>query len=95
MPLDQGDDALGFVISMNMHRRHLSTSQRAVIAAELSGPLGENHGGDRKSDQRANLPLDRPAAAALLKVSERSVKAAAALIERNPDLAEAIKTDAV
>ena len=31
-----GDDPIGFVISMNMKRRHLTVSQRAAIASELA-----------------------------------------------------------
>ena len=49
------DDAiLRFVISKNLHRRHLDTSQRAMIAADLAN---HRHGGDRRSDQAATLPL--------------------------------------
>lgn len=32
----QGDDALGFVVSSNLHRRHLNESQRAMIASRLA-----------------------------------------------------------
>lgn len=92
-----GDDPLGFVISHNLHRRHLSESQRAAVAAKLAN-MG--HGGDRKSDQGANLPLDRgeqPApvtvaqAAELLNVSERSVKSARKVQEQGtPELIAAV-----
>jgi N6-adenosine-specific RNA methylase IME4 len=65
-----------FVVSLNLHRRHLSESQRAMVAAKLTGFA---HGGDRKSDQVANLQFDsltQTAAADLLNVSPRSVAAA-------------------
>ena len=32
----EGDDALGFVVSKNLRRRHLNESQRAAIAAEIA-----------------------------------------------------------
>lgn len=35
-----GDDALGYVLSLNLYRRQLTIAQRALIAAELSSYAG-------------------------------------------------------
>lgn len=48
-------DPLSWVISKNLKRRHLDEGQRAMVAAKLAN-LG--HGGTRRGDQAANLPLD-------------------------------------
>lgn len=78
---------------MNLHRRHLTESQRAMAAAKIATAT---HGGDRKSDQAANLPLDIPhvsqaKAAELLNVSERTVRAAKAVqANGTPELIEAV-----
>lgn len=80
-----GDDALAYVISKNLHRRHLSTSQRAIIAAELE------HGKHGRQVKGSNDLLNRADAAKLLNVSPASVKRAAALIEVAPEAAEEIK----
>lgn len=54
-----GLDPVAYVLTKNLLRRHLSTGQRAAIVA-LAADWGkaEKHGGDRKSDQGATLPLD-------------------------------------
>lgn len=68
----EGNDPVGFVMSMNLHRRHLNPSQRAAIALKL---VGTTWGGDRRSDQAVNMPLvSQEAAAKALDVSERSVR---------------------
>jgi hypothetical protein len=76
----EGNEAAAFVVSLNLHRRHLSESQRAAVAAKLANLA---HGGNRKSDQAANLPVGsvtQAKAAEMLNVSERSVRAAAKVI---------------
>jgi N6-adenosine-specific RNA methylase IME4 len=72
----EGDDPVGFVVSLNLRRRHLSESQRAMVAANIANMA---HGGDRKSEnQTANLRVDisQEQAATMLNVSDRSVSSA-------------------
>jgi hypothetical protein len=86
-----GDDPLGYVVSLNLKRRHLSETQRAMIAAKIETL---KHGGDRKSDQDANLHLDisRDDAARIMKVSPRRVAGAAQVIEHGaPELIAAVE----
>lgn len=74
-----GTSPLAFVISLNIHRRHLSESQRSMAAAKIATIT---HGGDRRSDQAANLPTVTQAfAAKALNVSERSVRSARKIID--------------
>jgi DNA-binding transcriptional regulator YdaS (Cro superfamily) len=88
--------ALAFVISTNLHRRHLTESQRASIAARLANM---RQGGDRRSDQSPNLDFE-PAplahvtlasAASLLNVSRASVATARKVQEYGaPELVAAV-----
>ncbi|HVC98683.1 MAG TPA: hypothetical protein VND64_33770 [Pirellulales bacterium] len=80
VPWEGKGDPVAFVVSMNLHRRHLNESQRADIAAKLTTLA---RGGDRRSDQSANLRFENDKhdvsveqAAELLNVSERSVDSA-------------------
>jgi hypothetical protein len=87
---------ISFVVSLNLHRRHLDTSQRAMVAARIATL---SHGGDRKSDQAANLPLDsrtQAEAADLVNVSERSVRTAREVIDTGtPELVRAVETGSI
>lgn len=67
----QGTDALSFVISKNLSRRHLDESQRAMISARIAN-LGPGH-------SKKNSPIgavSQPESAIKLNVSERSVQRA-------------------
>jgi hypothetical protein len=83
----EGDDALGFVVSKNLHRRHLNESQRAKIAADIANmPQGF------RSDQpSANLQkvISIPEVAEMMNVSPRSVATAKTIVD--PDLTAAVR----
>jgi ParB-like chromosome segregation protein Spo0J len=80
------DEARAYVVSLNMVRRHLTTSQRAAIAADLATL---SRGGDRSKPQNCGLPTKT--AAEQLKVSKRSVETAKAIKKADPALAEEVK----
>jgi phage N-6-adenine-methyltransferase len=80
-----GDDPAGFVVSLNLHRRHLDEAQRGMVAARLANM---KVGGDRVSDHSANLlngRISQSDAAELLNVSTRTVTAAANVINKAPE----------
>ena len=82
-----GSDPLAFVLSLNVHRRHLDESQRAMIAARLANL----HAGRRS----AILPIERivtqPQAADMLKVGLSSLARAREVIDKgSPELARAV-----
>lgn len=65
---------------LNLHRRHLKEGQRATVAAKLANIT---NGGDRRSDQSANLhsgAVSQADAAEMLNVSTRSVASAAKVL---------------
>ena len=79
--LEDATDPLEYVLARNEARRHLDTSQRALIAYELSResrPGGDRRSDDyqRNADHSANLPngLTQEQAAARLEVSPRLVR---------------------
>lgn len=84
-----GDDPVGFVVSLNLHRRHLNESQRAMVAAKIASlPQGAN----RHTLERQICRSTQGEAAAQLKVGERTVRDARAVLERGtPDLVQAVE----
>jgi ParB-like chromosome segregation protein Spo0J len=88
-----GDNAAAFVVSMNLHRRQLNESQRALVAVKIANL---KRGGDRQSEETksANLRFDvsRASAAKVLNISERSIDSAAALVKTGvPELVQAVE----
>src|SRR5262249_39208570 len=60
-----GDDPVAYVVSLNLRRRHLDESQRAMVAAKLATlKLGDNQHSE-------GLPIGR--SSELLNVGERTV----------------------
>ncbi|WP_321944559.1 ParB/RepB/Spo0J family partition protein [Burkholderia cenocepacia] len=87
-----GRDAFAFVLSANLHRRHLSPGQQAAIVSAATNWLeAHGHGGDRKSDQSATLPLASVAdRAAQSGASERTQKMADKVAKADPELAKKV-----
>jgi hypothetical protein len=79
-----GTDPLGLVVSANLHRRHLTESQRALIAARIvTTKLGDN---------QFNKPgITNKQAAAMLGVSRATVKTAKKVAEEAaPEIKEKV-----
>jgi hypothetical protein len=88
-----GKDPVGFVLTSNLHRRHLDQAQRAMVAAKLATVRqGERNDVEAKQPS-ANLPkVDQPSAAELLNVSTRSVGTATKILDASPSLTKAVET---
>ena len=101
---DTETDMYTFVISQNLHRRHLTTSQRTLVASRIATL---KHGTNRFTTEvegqncpsidegRQNcLPIDD--AAKLLNVSPRSVRTGRQVVEKaSADLIAAVESNAV
>ena len=88
-----GKDPLGYVVSKNLHRRHLNESQRGMVAARMAtmehGEIGGGH--DRQSGKSAGL-VSQSEAAKLLNVGERTVRDAKAILRDAPEKAAAVES---
>jgi hypothetical protein len=88
----KGGDPLAFVLSLNLHRRHLNESQRAGVAAKIANiGLGEAHR-PNKVGKFADLtsPVSQPKAAEMLNVGERIVRSYKAVERDAPELTKRI-----
>ncbi len=91
-------DPVAYVLSINLHRRHLTTSQRAMIAARCKG-VYEEEAKERqgaRTDIKENLPecskgQARDKAGKALAVSGKTVDAASKVLRSNkPEIIEAV-----
>jgi hypothetical protein len=69
-----GSDPIGFVLSVNLHRRHLNTSQRAMVAAKLA----DLEPGANQQTPGTSIEV----AAKLLNVGRASVERARAVLKK-------------
>ena len=82
-----GDDPLSYVISLNLHRRHLNESQRDMVGAKLA-----NMGEGRPSNTTPIGAVSQSAAAAMLNVSKRGIQRAIKVInEAETEVIEAVE----
>lgn len=87
-----GDDPLGFVISHNLHRRHLTEPQRSMIA----GAIANLNRGQRSDSGIPLSAITQPDAAKMMNVSLDSVKQARKVAKQGvPELIAAVKDGGV
>ena len=97
------DDAecVRYIISTNIHRRHLTTSQRAMIAAELANLMpGSNQyvhklkdGSEVRAETGELVSNETPShTAEMMNVGRASVYRAKEVLDHAPDLAAKVKS---
>lgn len=81
--LDNCDDPTGFVLAANLHRRQLTTSQRAFAAARMAKlENGTNQHQQRVEGLQNCRPITVEDAARMFAVSPRSIETAKRVIEQ-------------
>lgn len=97
-PTKDGGTFLDYVTSRNLHRRHLTTSQRAAIGADIANLKNgetkvakEGEGAGTSIDVAPTAPVAQKEAAETMKVSVTSVQRAAAVKKADPELHKKVK----
>lgn len=85
----EGSEVHAWIISKNLHRRHLDTSQRAMVAARLA----TLRTGERPDPEAPAITTGQ--AAEMLGVGTRSVESARRVLREAPELAEQIDRGAI
>ncbi|REK56648.1 MAG: hypothetical protein DWQ49_09770 [Bacteroidetes bacterium] len=79
-----GEDALNFVVSRNLSRRHLTTGQKAALASKLANlGIGQNK-------KVVHAPVTQKEAAKQVGVGEASVRRYNQLEAKDPELADKV-----
>lgn len=87
---DSKFDPFAFVVSVNIKRRHLNESQRAMVAAKLAN-MRQGSRTDLQPSAHVR-EVSQPDAAKMLNVSVRSVQNAAAVVrEASPELVKQVE----
>lgn len=88
-----GNDPTAFVVSLNLHRRHLNESQRGMVAAKLANL---ENGQKTSSANLQSTPVSQSDAADMLNVSTRTVAAAAKVQAEAPqEVSKAVEAGSV
>jgi ParB-like chromosome segregation protein Spo0J len=83
------DDPLGYVVSHNLHRRHLTENQRAIVAAKISTL---RYGANQHRKEGSSIELS----STLLNVSEASTKRAKAVLDNGvPELVQMVEQNTI
>ena len=87
-----GGNLVSFVLSVNLHRRHMSAGQQAAIVASAQDwATAQQHGGARRGDQAATLPLETVAQrAAQSGAGERTQRMADKVAKADPELSRQV-----
>lgn len=87
-----GENPIDFVISLNLRRRHLDESQRAIVAAKLANLNKGGAGGVTESNASIEALVSQDTAATILNVSRSGVQRARAVIDEGaPELVAAVE----
>jgi hypothetical protein len=84
----EGDDALGFVVSKNLHRRHLNPTQLGVVARKIEN-MEQSPGINQYTEVDANLhepKISRAKASKIVGVSPRTIASVKKVEEEAPEL---------
>lgn len=92
----KGSEPLQHIISLNLHRRHLSESQRAVIAGKIANMKPGNPEFIENSQSlkfKTLQPVTQKEAATLLNVGKSSVEKAQRIMREAPEKIKDIETE--